>query len=232
MSFIDTRNQTNAETTIAAVGKSHAQQQSWLKALEQAGLRDAVQKTRRFLASEGPGTGAVDPVASPDSASTLQRNSGDAPAQNAAFTRLPQMAVSAATLPSPPEPTGIHDTPTQDSEASNILLAAPRCLDGARPNLTAEPRESEPAAVAPAATSSLMHQDWGPQKITVLQSEQGLELWIRDNTAASKDLKTRLSGIRKSMGPLGASLVRISLNGNTLLSPNPETAGQLMTKES
>jgi len=63
------------------------------------------------------------------------------------------------------------------------------------------------------------HQEWSLRNMAVLQAEHGVELWIRDvEMTGHVKLQQLLKGLREHMGMLGASLVKVVVNGKEIFS--------------
>lgn len=201
--------------------------QSWLNALESAGLRDALRVAKSFVSAE---TGGIGPsnlpsgqASSPES--SMDREVDDRPS---VFAKR-------------------HQSRSEDQKDSTIDSGTRRGCHSRAPNsgqpqafrgvmeqtLGAECFEHETNVATwdslPTAPEAKRH--WKERNVTVLPSEQGMEVWIRDSRLRDSRLATLLGTLRNTMAELGTSLVRVSLNGKPVQLHAQVKPGERKSKE-
>jgi len=204
--------------------------QTWLKVLEQTGLVDALQATRRFEAdvSAGGGQALVD---TPETPARKDVGSGD-------FFELASSASEngqgLAQTPGISNPLGITTSsqrpasPLQDRGYQVPLQSA--SLYGASDS-AAETDRGNNARPESISHLPLAQQKWQTQKVTLLPTESGVEVWIRDTHLSTTEGTDLISGLRHAMSRLGVALVRVSLNGKPVNSTIPCKVDEYQHKE-
>lgn len=228
MSRIDNLGTSNAGSAHASSAGAEVRQQSWLKALEDAGLREALADTRQFRSGRGNPPATQDPgqesreknlVAKPPREANADRFAHQQPKNSQGTEASAQQLLL---LPSAGRLDTLHDrgsvgVPAKlpDQKGGSGVVGDEACHD-IESRLPME---------------MMLRRKWQPRKVTVLPYEQGVEVWVRDSALSKEDLKGLLGGLQKSAGELGASLVRAFLNGKPLNRSGALHAEKVITKE-
>lgn len=226
MSFIDKLGTPSAYGQGASAG-AEVRQQSWLKALEDAGLRDALSETRRFRSGAGPVATALE--AAPERAG-----------KPAAAARLGE-TINPMPTDCPPGASAPRETASVGSGSALRRDGSAKLPMGTGVTaFTAPPTLGEPETVGSEiggdAESRLplemmLRQKWQARKVTVLPYEEGVEVWVRDSTVSGEGLKGMLGGVQKSASELGTTVVRVFVNGREVDSSGAPGTGKPANKE-
>ncbi|MBI2308404.1 MAG: hypothetical protein HYU78_13960 [Rhodocyclales bacterium] len=226
MPFIDHLGTSSTYSGHGASAGGEVQQRSWLKALEDAGLRDALSETRRFRSGSGHPAPASD--SAPEQAGRLAATPGLAETIDTVAVRfhsgrstspggapageVPTPFGGSAKLPAGASPMGAVVTPAHGEAGSfgNEIVGS------AESRLPLE---------------MVLRQKWQARKVTVLPYEEGVEVWVRDSTVSGEGLKGLLTGVQRSASELGATVVRVFVNGKDVKSSGAPGAGKLTNKE-
>lgn len=189
---------------------------SWLKALEDAGLRDALRAAKPFAAEGFQLRDAED--------HTVYRHPMGF-RTNDAFEDgvLPDKQTDDTDRYGRDHAKPLS-TPSENADSESLATAESTSVIG----LAQEKGASSPATVDISTESSVATRrellatftpkNWLARNVALLPSQGGTEIWIRDASLTTSGLTTMLAALRTSMGELGTSLVRISLNGKTVYS--------------
>lgn len=203
--------------------------QTWLKALEQSGLHDALQMTKRFQA----GTADTSPrdtqeIESASSQGLPAERSPDPEGNSIVSIRQTVSANAVAVQPNPV----VSPLQAGHRQESDFALAEPIALIknflGDSAAVT-----TKTARVTARSEGNCPPPDgqWQAQKITFLPNGTGVEAWVRDARLSPSGVMELLAGFRDSMSRIGVSLVRVSLNGKTLDLPKQEQMSNYGNKE-
>lgn len=212
MSLIDKLGYSNQGSDSSPSFGAYARKQSWMKALEEAGLRNALQNAHRSSSVD------VKSTFHPDSAL-----GGTAPAI-AKSLRLETPSVQRL-LPS------IRPVqPSSDFEKGQASVQTTRAIASQDRALVVAPISVLDRTVAAAIASDgaspgtetclplemVFRQKWQPRKVTVLPNEHGVDVWIRDASLSGDGLRGLLEGAPEPGDWPGVSQVRVFLNGRFL----------------
>lgn len=188
--------------------------QSWLKSAEDSGLRDALSITQRFKAARA----AVSQEEQPDPKvlQILRNSSKTLPQAREGLSGVP--AAGESTEASGSTPTPAIKTLAVNSQSSSTEFLPSFTFVRLMSSLAASREKGEAAFTSAQEPVTIIREALQARNVTVLPTEDGLEVWLRDSSLTKPELLTWLAGIRHSMAALGASLVRLSLNGDTVYS--------------
>lgn len=214
------------ETSLPRAISGH-NRQTWLKALEDASLRDALRATRQFIASGAP---SPLPESSQSHAQFARRDSDGRFADEEPLPAGPQNLNSESGGSSRTTDSGCAPGIRSTASAWQAVNAAAEPL---RPATASDISGHETGA---APTKSMLQlltppRIWLARNVAVLPSGEGVEVWIRDSAMAESGVVRMLAGLRDSMAELGTSLVRVSLNGKPVHSSAQAKPGERKSKE-
>lgn len=201
--------------------------QVWLKALEEAGLRNALRSARPFISGRASSTL---PETGDQSSLSEQQSSSRHLDDGAFFSAKSEMGEARAE-----EFHSITDTPcvkghqgaSTDWHGFNVPAQPAQAAAGS--NLPAQQLDAE--AMRSAMVSTALPKSWQARNVAILPSGEGVEVWIRDSAMTAPEVAHLLAGLRNSMASLGASLIRVSLNGKPVYSPARTSSGKHKFKE-
>ena len=219
MSVIESLNHRGVGSPIQNSVSARSLRQSWLKTLEQSGLNDALQMTKRFQEEKGKASLPDTLDANVNSGHSL-RNGQPATAENKPIIAQQSVETNAGEiyLGSPVSFQRI-ERPLGGTVSVNMpmILLEETDSDVAK-NLT----EAESSVLKAGENLSPVEKQWQSQKVTLLQNGDGVEIWVRDTRLSPSGLMELLAGFRNSMSRLGISLVQVSLNGKPVSMLNQE----------
>lgn len=196
-------------------GNTLLRRESWMKALEEAGLRDALANTRRFVAA-GVGFAATSEAADggSDLHFALQRGAAEYGAMQQDQSASPdaQVAVNGG---------------VRDSAVRRVVATAPEAFVGvgeaATPRRAGDTAKVSQDPILRLPMEMILRRQWEQRKITVLPYGKGVEIWVRDSSASDVDVTHLLDTLRKSANEGGAEVKRVFVNGRAVdafASPN------------
>ncbi len=201
----------NALGTSPAPGNTGQGKQAWLKALEEAGWRDALRAARPWgrespaSSTEGQEYGSL-PVRQ---LFADHSPAGDLPSWNCEVGASHNASPEILSLDSVGAEVESHRTAAGEFSPAAVISQA--VVLGERSG------RAGPAALGHSAPTP--QTKWQASNLSVLRTGEGLEVWVRDASLTPSALTTLLTGLRNSLAEQGTSLVRVSLNGKLLYSP-------------
>lgn len=199
---------TTNQSASEFANKQVKQEQAWLQSLERAGLSDALKQFRVIESL----TIDVPPESLTEHANDAKwrKNGGQVEfgskgsVETALSSRRSESTFRSGNINSqevPPE--NRSDGPVQVMLGSRMSLVDNSSLSVLKP-----------ATLTRSASSLALNSlQYPSQNISVLRTNVGVEVWIRDAGISKPKLVDILKGLRQSMGALGVSLSRVVLNG-------------------
>lgn len=190
-------------------GQSTVNEQSWLRFMEQSGLADALKNTQLILAGVRQSSNSL-PQAEQHQKVISQQDLSDS-----------NHAMAKSSLQTLPESinrqlSNNRQVPLRPELPSESTMSNNGSIDQA--GNVADIKRLEAFKDMSGFQVARHYQEWSLRNTLVLPSEHGVELWIRDASLAENKLQQVLKSIRDSMGLLGASLVKVVVNGKPIFS--------------
>lgn len=208
----------------AARNEARGERESWLRALEQAGLKDALDKVERFVEARGQ-RGA--------DTSAQQQEVGvhGLAATGAAVTSL--NGPGAMVRESPPQGgEGVSANAPFQFPVSAPETGEPPLL-GVTEMIWRPERGGDPIPM-PALTTQvelMLRRKWEPRRVTVLPYEHGVEVWVRDARLSDDDQAALVDLLRDGSMGAASAVKRVFVNGREVGSKIPVISGQLQISE-
>lgn len=193
--------------------------QSWLQALERAGWKDALGAMRPF--ESGRQAFSREPEGRLPS---RQEAKGETPCAPEEFR--PAFG-GARGAPAHDMGRGIGSSQVSGPCAAEDAVAG-QAVTGFVPasNLSGEASASSDSSPVAAGLLQTAGRRWQQTNVVMLPLGQGWEVWIRDAGMDRGRVALLLADLRKSMGLVGCSLLRASLNGQTVYSAVESNSGE------
>ena len=186
--------------------------QGWLKALEAAGLRDALQNTRAFAGSEGQARYPENESETRRRAPAVRQLDVAEPFNGGITAQQP----CAQAQPGFQEPATIEVTSHAESELPAGIAAQQQ---SAEPTETgAGQQELSPASVT-GDPANAARRNWAARNLLLLPAEGGgVEIWVRDAKLSGARMQMLLSDLRRTATELGGGPVQLFVNGRPVVS--------------
>lgn len=192
--------------------------QAWMKSLERAGLVDALRQIRVMTNSNSMSSPTLDSDRRGSNSSiNEERLPLEESTPSSGLVEIVGKFQSLATSRSPQTATLPSDT---TSEVLQGLIALTPDIEKERVYIS-KVQVSRVDSEAVAANKS--HMSYLEKNVLMLNTNAGVELWIRDMALPKSKLMEMLKTVRHSMGVLGISLVKVVLNGQEVLSFQAKT---------
>lgn len=194
----------------ALLPKSPDNRQGWLKALEEAGLRDALQNTRAFVSdrdSVSPEQAHQEkalPISAPaplalDETNNLRRFDPPHMEQLHDFSHSQQRTNARL-------PRGEIATPASACAEYMKPVVEPMAINHVERDCTSCPAVEEP--------QNQERKTWAMRNLILLPTEYGgVEIWVRDAKLSAARMQMLLSDIRRTLTDLDSGPVSVFLNG-------------------
>jgi len=200
----------SASLYIALLPKSPDNRQGWLKALEEAGLRDALKNTRAFVSDrdfvspeqvpqeKSLPISATAPLAL-DETNNLRRFDPPQMEQLYEFSHSQQRTNSRL-------PRGEIATPASACAEYMKPVVEPTDINHVERDCTSCPVVEEP--------KNQERKTWAMRNLVIFPTEYGgVEIWVRDAKLSAARMQMLLSDIRRTVTDLGSGPVSVFLNG-------------------
>ncbi|ROH85907.1 hypothetical protein ED236_09255 [Pseudomethylobacillus aquaticus] len=185
--------------------QGRSDKQAWLYSLEKTGLSEALSKTK------------IVPGLEQRAQNHLPESQANLPTQKVSQSGLSEASVQVNSPPTIHASAGLEKVAAHPSLEHSTTKLLDQSL--AVPALSQVPVKLADAAIGDISMRYWFNllkptAEWSLKNMLALNSSQGVEVWVRDPDLDSETrIRAFLKDLNQTMGSLGASLVRVVING-------------------